>query len=87
MSTEFSPDIIVDANGHPLGVYRDNQDPSDATRLHPVPKTNAKGEPIKDGDSNVIQMLPLNDPRVAEELAKAGLAVHEDGVHLVAIEE
>jgi len=84
--SDFPPDVILDANGDPIGRYRPNQDPTDITRLHPVPKTNAHGEPIFDGGEIVVAMLPLDDPRTTAQLEREGLQLHDDGMTLIAIE-
>jgi hypothetical protein len=74
---------ILDANGDPIGSYRVNQDPTEPTRLHPVPRTNSDGETIIDdhtGEPDVV-LLPLDDPRVVTQLETEGLAV--DGTVIV----
>jgi len=82
---EFGPDIILDAGGNPIGRYRDNQDPADAQRLHPVPRVNSKGEPIMDAGEPVVVMLPLDNQKVAAVLAADGMTVADDGISIVTI--
>lgn len=84
----FPPEVILDAAGAPVGLYRDNQDPSIPTRLHAVPLINAKSEPIVDPVSGEpeTQMLPYSDPRTVAQLAKEGYEVTEDGNGIIAIE-
>lgn len=82
--SDFAPHVILDAAGEPIGVYRENQDPADITRLHAVPRVNAYGEPIIEGDEPAVQMLPLDDPRTVKQLEAEGLAV--DGNVLVTVE-
>lgn len=84
--SDFPPDIIIDANGDPVGRLRANQDPSEERRLHPVPRRNARGEVILDGEVPDTVMLPLSDQRTVAQLATEGLKVAEDGATLIAIE-
>lgn len=85
--SDFPAHVILDADGNPIGVYRENQDPSEPTRLHPVPRTNAFGEPITEqvyvgldpegeaifAEQAVVAMLPIDDPRVTAQLEAEGL--------------
>lgn len=84
MTTTYTDEVILDASGAPLGVYRENQDPSDPQRVHPVPRTNFRGDPIVENGEPVTADLSLDDPRTLQQLAKEGLQV--DGNALVAIE-
>ncbi len=84
--SDYPANVILDERGEPVGLYRDNQDPTEPDRLHPVPKTNAKGDVILDNAGNPeVRMLPLDDPRTLTQLSEEGLQV--DGQVLVAIEQ
>lgn len=85
--SDYPANVILDARGAPVGLYRDNQDPSEPDRLHPVPKKNSLGAPIIDASTGEpeVMMLPLDDPRVVAQLAEENLRV--EGVVLVAVDE
>lgn len=83
--TLYAPHVILDAAGDPIGVYRENQDPSDAQRFHAVPKINAYGEPILDAGEPVVSMLPLEDPRALAQIDSEGLKL--DGNVLIEKDE
>lgn len=81
----FGTEIILDGAGEPIGAYRDNQSPDDVQRFHPVPRVNAKGDPILDGNGDPeTTMVSLDDPRTVAQLAVEGLVV--DGNVIVAAE-
>lgn len=79
---DFGPQVILDAAGDPIGIYRDNQDPETIQRVHAIPQTNAKGDVILNAKGEPVMVeLPLDHPRVTAALAAIGRVV--DGTAIV----
>lgn len=81
------PRYIRDAAGKVVGEYGANQDPEAFDRVHPVPRVDADGKPIVDGNGDPeFDMVPLHYERAQKQLAAEGLMVDPDAPYaLIAI--